>query len=76
MYDFSCISAVYIHIYNAHRDLCYAKLIFTSTSHMVAALVLLDNEPTLLTLPIVQVLLKEHDLLLVTFSYVHSQQTF
>jgi hypothetical protein len=43
---------------------------------MVAALVLLDHEATLLALAVVQIVLKEEHFLLVALSLMDSQQAF
>jgi hypothetical protein len=50
-----------------------AKLVLAPTGHMVAPLVLLNHEATLLALPVVQVILKKQHFLFVAVSIVHSQ---
>lgn len=53
-----------------------AELVTAPTSHVIAALVFLYYEFTLLALSVMQVALKEYDLERVTFSLMHCQQTF
>jgi hypothetical protein len=51
-----------------------AELMLASTGHVIAPLVFLDHEPAFLTLPIVQVVLKKQDLLLIAFPHVGCEQ--
>jgi len=53
-----------------------AKLILTPAGHVVAALVLFNDEPAFFALSVVQILLKKQDFLLVALSLVVSQETF
>ena len=45
-----------------------AELVATTAGHVVATLVLFDNEFALFALPIMQIALKKHDLLAIAFS--------
>lgn len=53
-----------------------AKLVLTSTGHMVASLILLYNEFALSTLAIVQIALEELHLMLVAVPFMSCQQAF
>jgi hypothetical protein len=51
-----------------------AELVLAPAGHVVAALVLFDDELALLALPVVQVALEKFDLLRVAFPFVHRQE--
>jgi hypothetical protein len=53
-----------------------AELLTTATGHMVAPLILLNNELTFFALPIVQITLEKLDLLNIALTLMHCQKAF